>query len=444
MALALFPEPNLPPASAQLPGDLLISPNPSAPARIRLGCVESQARVDGGGPPGQILMAPDLLRSLCVPFAGLRFRARDTEDGGFELGPAVGILYAGTPDSISLAEAEARADLYFGHLTPVGLQALCFDRAIDFSRNVAHGYLVRPAEQGGGVTEAEFPIPAAVRLAWSIRREVIDSLRRVTGNRTFNWVRNLGKWQLYNVLADDSRFRPHLPETRLLRSEIDLAALLVRYPSVFVKHVHSVQGSGVARVCPDGMGFSVTRVRNERSQTQNFPDLPAVYRFLDMALDPGRRIVQRGLNLKGREGRSLHFRVLTVRERSGGWRVPHMVAQVASDQELLITNLHNGAVNLSAASALEDHIGLTAGKSRQVIGEMERICLEATQLLAERLAPLGILGFDLGLESGSDHPWLLEANTVPGWRYPPEVRWALARSQTDYALGLTNFPGPSV
>ncbi|MFZ5828045.1 MAG: YheC/YheD family protein [Bacillota bacterium] len=435
MSVRLLRDSDLPTHTVRLPGS-----TPGAKAILRLGSVQVEGLQGEPAPAGEVHLAPDLFDSLAIPYDSMPVALREGEAGQVEFGPAVAVLHPGR-ERLSQREALARAALYYGHLEQSpGLFALGFDEEIDWEQSRIFGYVLdtRPGREQR-LIRTWFPIPAAVYLTWSIRRKVIDQLRERTGNRVFNWVRSIGKWEFHTLLSVDEALRPHLPETRLLGGKPDLAAMLIRHEVVFVKHVHGIRGRGSARVrrLPDG--FELCYIGDREQERRVFPSLDELMPSLRAVTGQGRCVVQRGIPITGLQGRALHFRLVTVRRPEGGWRLVVGNASVASDDQMFFTNLANGAVEAAMIESLELHHSMRSDEAERCIEQMVELSLRGAAILEQTFQPLGILGFDLVVEQGSHQIWLLEANAVPGWGYPPEVERDLARSQSDLALVLTGF-----
>lgn len=436
MEVQLLPDRGLSPGSAALPPDLA-----AGPLSLTLGSVTvSLQPAPVLAPAGELHLAPDLWDRLSVPYCGLRMTLRRDGGGGYELGPAVGILYSGPPDQVSRRWVEESAQLYFGHLVGQGgLFAIGFDEVIDWERGRMDGYVVKWSRKGPTLLRSHFPIPAVVRLTWAIQRQAIARLREITRNRTFNWLRSLGKWQCHTLLSEDPVLRHHLPETRLYRSPADLAVMLVRHGSVFVKHVHSIKGRQVTQLMKTESGWRVRYVDRGVPTERTGTVLADLLPILREVLGPGRWVVQAAIPTAGVSGRSLHVRVVVGRAEGGGWRCFQTVAHVAPDERLVITNMANGAVEMETEKALVRHYGMTAEQARQCRKEMVAISLLAADALELAFSPLGLIGFDFVAEPGTERVWFIEANTVPGPVGKPRLERAISRGQTDFALLLTGF-----
>jgi hypothetical protein len=411
---------------------------PSGPILIRFGCIEVEARQAGPASAGQMLLACDLWERLALPYEGIRLSLRWIDPSTLELGPSIVVLYAGAK-AIERAEARERADLYYGPLTgQPGLYGFGFDEAIDWERSRMRGQILdnRPGEEGRLVT-AWFAIPSVVRLAWSIRRSVIDQLRVVTANRTFNWVRSLSKGRFHKLLSTDPTLAEHLPETRSLRQSVDLALMLSKHKTVFVKDVHGIKGKGsiCVRLLPES--FSVRYLDGDGLVERELPDLRAVEGCIQEVIESKFKIVQQAIQIKGRSGHSMHFRVVTTRQPGGGWAAPVAMASVATDPSMIFTTQANGAEDHPLVPALMAHHGMTQGEAQRSAAEGIELSLRTAERLSHELDPLGILGIDLVVDAESHRLWILEANTVPGFGYQdPAVDQALLRSQVDYGLSL--------
>ena|GEM_PF-3777295 len=409
--------------------------------RLRLGCAAADVREVRPAWRDEVELAADLWDALSLPYNRIRMRLRRTSPGELELGPAIAILYAGRESDLSRRTARDRAAFYYGHLGSVpGLLALAFDEDVDLARGVMTGYVAdnRPGREGEAVP-ARFPIPAAVRMAWSIRRDLIGPLREITGDRTFNWVRNMSKWDFHTLLSTVPDLAGHLPDTRRMRSVVDLMAMLARHQSLFVKHAYGIQGRGAVRIQRDEEGFIALSMRDGAVSEARLEDVQALYQHVRSVVGSGVAVVQQGIPITGREGRALDFRVLLVRTPDGGWRCAAATANLAPDERVIFTNLANGATDEPMEESLQRHHGLAPEAARERAAQMVDLCMAAARALEQPFHPLGMLGFDVALEAGSDRIWLFEANTVPGWGYEGEVDLDLARSQAEYALALTGF-----
>lgn len=409
---------------------------------LRFGCAQAGATQGELAPAGEVHLAADLFRSLSVPYDGLGLSLRQTAPHQYELGPGAAVLYPGR-ESLSRQEAGERADLYYAHLQgKPGLLALGFDEEIDWERRAIFGYVLdnRPGREGR-VVRTWFPIPAAVRLTWSIRRDVISRLRELTENRCFNWVRSIGKWEFHRLLSADEELRAALPQTRLLRGPSDLAAMLVRHADLFVKHDHGIKGRRSVRVRRVADGFASTYMEDGAQVERTHASLEELVPELRRVTGEGRCVVQQAIPIAGLDGRPLHIRIVTVRKPEGGWRPVIGTACIAGDDQAVFTNIANGAVEEPLLESLARYHGMSPDRALACSEQMEALCLKASAVLEAAYHPLGMLGFDLVVESQNHRIWFLEANAVPGWGYPQEVEEDLARSQIDLALSLTGISG---
>lgn len=435
-SVRLYRDERLPAGHARLPGSA-----PGEAVFLRFGSVGVQAALAEPAPAGEVHLAPDLWQRLTVPYDSIGLNLRQTGPGQVELGPAVAVLYTGN-GSLSMREAGERASLYYGHLKgEPGLLALGFDGAIDWEGGRMLGYVLDNRGDGEGeLIRTWFPIPGAVRLAWAIRREVIDRLRELTGNRTFNWVRSIGKWRFHTLLSADEALRRHLPETRLLRGAPDLASMLIRHEVVFVKHVHGIKGRNAVRVQQRADGFDLCFIQDGKQVGRFFSSLDELMPALRAIVGKGRCVVQQGIETVGQEGRALHIRIVPVRKPEGGWR-PVVKAGCVAQTGSVFTNVANGAQEEDLSQSVERHYGLRPNEAVRLEEQMVQLCLAAAALLESAYHPLGILGFDLVVDQRSHQVWLLEANAVPGFAYPAAIETELTRSQIDLALALTGFEG---
>ena len=426
--VAVHCNPRLPDGTAVLPG------NCDGDIRsLRLGCSYAPIDRTTRGAGHELLLSADIWKRLAIPYDGIPLQLRSGDKGEAILGPTVAILYAGKPSRTSREFARSFYESQEGN---PGLFAVGFDEAIDWEQGVMEGYVLDNAR--GRLVPARFPIPAAIHLRWAIRREVIDELRKRTGGRVFNWVRNMSKWQFHSLLSQIPDLAEHLPETRLLGSFVALAGMLARHHTVFVKQVYGIQGAGVVRIKLGPSGCDLSYLAKGEMQDRTVPADAGLLPVLREILGQGRLIVQQGLDITGRQGRRLDFRVLVVRDAAGGWRAVHRHAKLAPDDRLAFMNKANGADDADMLEALTKHCGLGPQEATETAGAMTGLALRAAEALAGPMHPLGILGVDLARDATTGRIFLLEANTVPGWGYPDAVEADLARSMVDYVIALAN------
>lgn len=390
---------------------------------------------------GHLALAGDLWDRLALPFSGMRLRLRRTGAREVELGPTVAVIFAGRAEELSQDRVAYRAGLCFGHRAgTAGLFALGFDDSIDWEQGTVSGYVMdnRPGSAGEAVA-TRFPIPASIRLSFSIRSSAVERLKELTGNRAFNWVRGLDKHLFYTLLSADTDLQEYLPDTRLVQGPADLAAMLTRHDTVFVKNVVGSRGKALARVRRTDDGFELSHIERGNMVHSAAPDLDSLVIQLRKAVGSGRSIVQQGVNTVGNLGRAAHFRIVLVKDGQGQWQCPVTEALASPDQELVFTNHANGALEIPLVEYLNEHHGLHPLAAAECEEEMIQLCFKVANVLEPSLHPLGMLGVDLGRDVRSGKLWLFEANTVPGWGYPDEVEHRMAQSLTDYALYLAEW-----
>lgn len=410
----------------------------AAPAavRLRFGSIVVQAGLAGVAPKGKLLLAPDLWERLAIPYPGIRLQARTVEPAKIELGPAVAVLFA-ERTSLGSGRAKGWASLYYGdRQDEPGMLGLGYEQSINWIKGTMCGYVLdnRP-DRAGDVIGTCFPIPASVRLLSGIRSGVVRRLRRCTGNRTFNSVRRMCKWQFHRLLAKVPEVRDHLPETRLLTGFDDLSAMLERHGCVFVKHAKGLLGRKACRVRQLRGGLEVCHLNKDEQVKIRFASLQRAIPYIQRVTGKERCVVQQGIPITGVQGQAVTCRIITVRDRSGGWWAPVTMATVAP-KGAAFTNL---GLDSEILTNLQLHYGMGASEAQMLVGRMTTLCLAASRVLEVPFHPLGLLGFDVAVAVGTKRIWLLEANVQPVWQYRSEVMREVARSQADYAIFLTGF-----
>ncbi len=395
MIITLHPDPALPGGAMALPPPL----SGAAELHLRLGSRTTLARVVASGLQATAQLAPDLWEALAIPYEGMRLRAERRAPDLLELTPSVGVLCPGGMTGPFLHVPSPFAAL----AGEPGLFGLGFERGIDWESGRMNGYI--PDNRSASPTSlvaARFPIPRVLWLMPGVCAKVRRQLRSAANLIAFNAISSLDPWRCHTLLAESPVLSPHLPESRRLRSAVDLAALLVRHPAVLVltrgrRPLLVVQTED--GICVSGESCASLAAAGDRlgELTQNRP----------MVVQPRLRL-------------ALRLRCLTVQGKTG-WR-------------LLFHAVYG--TRRGTLTALVRQLAIPRREARRLLRRIEHLCRTAARLLGEALHPLGILGIDIGLGPGAEGLWILSVTPRPRWPTAPTIRMRIMESQIAYGLLL--------
>lgn len=347
-------------------------------------------------------------------------------DGGLRLGPVIGILtsmrISGTSPSPSRLGPQAT---FFAHLSRVARKygAVVFVFGPEHVRWQSRD-VTAVVWRGASWGRQQLPLPDAVYLRTQARSadnraDVRDCLRRleelpglVLFNRGF-----FDKWEVHEALSGHPEARQFLPETRHFTGPQDLADMLSRHATVFVKPDGGSLGIGIARVrrLPGGLyEYRLSLRAGDRAQV--YSSLAAVSRRVQAFARRNRFVVQQGLRLARAGGATFDIRMLVQKDAGGEWSVTSGVARLAATGRLA-TNVFLGGEALGATRTLRAALG-AAAPDRHRLAEIGRLLAAA---LEQQLGhTLGEVGIDFGVDQ-TGRVWLIEANSRPArnWEWPP-------------------------
>ncbi|CAM4357906.1 YheC/YheD family endospore coat-associated protein [Paenibacillus tarimensis] len=250
------------------------------------------------------------------------------------------------------------------------------------------------------------------RIQKSKRFERLKYFRAKYGNRLFLNRPMRNKWSVYRTLSQDSRFRPHLPETRLYHSSRDLTEMLHKYPLLYLKPFNGTGGRGILRIQKDngrlliqGRDLSRRIIRPQRV-------LPRALlgRLSSWSLKERNYLVQQGIQLKLDNGRVHDYRMLVQKNGNGVWEVTGCAGRVGAAGSVT-SNLHGGG----RAERMDDLLRQWIGNEAQVIRikqQADALGLAVARFLEETYGALCELALDIAIDRNG-HIWLLEVNPKP-------------------------------
>ena len=296
-----------------------------------------------------------------------------------------------------------RIELYSKAARQLDVDIVLFDpTGVRLDRGLVSGYVPTPE---GTFRRRTLPLPSVVHKRGLFRRRRdVSVVRRMEARRVviFNPQVNWDKFYIHQLLSEEPRLRPYLPESVLplpeniqwFRRQLDEGA------EVFVKPRKGSLGLGIARVWHSSPGtyqYQSSRVR-KRTSFRGAWNL--------VRKRKGGMFLQRGIPLFLDEGRRVDFRVAVQKDGENRWHIAGIAAKRAGKLPFL-TNLARGASVFNGRELLARNFG------RDRAGAILDKIYDVATLTAQTIHARSPLMVDLGLDIGVDtlgRPYIIEVN----------------------------------
>ncbi|RXZ84676.1 YheC/YheD family protein [Paenibacillaceae bacterium] len=251
------------------------------------------------------------------------------------------------------------------------------------------------------------------RIQRSYRFEQLKKFRARYGHLTFLNRPMRNKWTVYKTLIGDTRFRPHLPLTRMVDGSRDVMQMLEKHSLVYFKPINGTGGRGILRIerkekgvwLVEGRDLSRRMIRPEKFSSQGLQNKIIAWRGKEK-----KYVVQQGINLKLANGRVHDYRLLVQKNGSGEWDVTGCAGRVGA-RGSVTSNLHGGGRAAPMSSLLKQWIG-SDSKAASIEQKAGELGVQIAAHLEKSFGQLCELALDLAIDR-SGHIWLLEVNPKP-------------------------------
>ncbi|MDD3878892.1 MAG: YheC/YheD family protein [Syntrophomonas sp.] len=397
------------------------------------------------------MLSPSLARALYIKKRKRMKLRYDQRENIIHLGPTIGILSTFLPNRGEHDPLSMQAELIFLSnisKTLAGQVYVFTPGSINWSNNTVRGYVYKQIspERGFWIPHI-YPLPDVVYDRIPSRSSEARSLIRNTKNKLcqlphlkyFN-PSFLNKWRVYQILINDPRLHPYIPETRVLTAE-NLKDLLSKYELLYLKPANGSLGKGIIKVKRDEKGslhFVTNGRRKIRSSADSVADLmkkTKIYR--------GKRayIAQQGIFLASYKGLPFDLRIVYQKNAQGVWQISKSFVRVAA-RGSSVSNLASGGRVEKTKHVLKylyKKSSLVEEKNQQI----KLLCQQVAEALEKiSQANYGELGLDIGLDKNGA-PWLIEVNSKPRKTTESEVSQVIVkntfRRPLEYSTYLAGF-----
>lgn len=211
------------------------------------------------------------------------------------------------------------------------------------------------------------------------------------------------KWLKTQVLMQDERVIPHIPETRKYSQE-NLRSMLSSYGLVVLKPNVGTGGSGIILIERQNENYLLKHSHRQR-RIAAFSSLVEAVRKLMRRRE---YLVQQGIRLAQIDGRPLDYRV-KIAKHGDKWVTRSVVGRLAKEG-LFVTNLCSGGTLLTSKEAIRRSLpSLNVSAKKQ---EMKKLAYLCKDIFLRQYPLMEQLGFDFGLDN-QGKVWIFEMNTRP-------------------------------
>jgi hypothetical protein len=340
------------------------------------------------------------------------------QSGTLVLGPLLGVMMS------SVAADSAKP---FGTATK-----FCKELTIACSTEGAFVYFFTPAAisrgqqsslkgwfYSGGWKSGRFPLPDVIHNRLTSRslenkssvQHFMRDVKLRFGSSVFN-EKFLNKTEVFRALKKDPSLHSFLPESHLCKNVLAVKNMCQKYKTVFIKPTSGSLGKGIIRVTrrPD-QTYTVEMMTAGGLRRVTCHTSAKVYSLIASKLKARPHQIQQGLPLISIGPRTVDFRALVQKDRSGQWAVTSIVARIAGNQTF-ISNLARGGT-ISTVTAAVARSNLRRGARKGISSKLKQAALNIANGLDQQInRHFGELGIDLGVDR-TGKVWLLEVNSKP-------------------------------
>ncbi len=222
-----------------------------------------------------------------------------------------------------------------------------------------------------------------------------------------------GKWQVQDILCQDTAIRDYLPMTERYAGIPSLTRWLNQEGRIFLKPQGGSQGRGalmIRAIDDDRIAFIVIG-RDEHNEMFRF----GFYHYRGLAAWLSRWIGQRNyviqsyLELTTEQGEPFDVRAFMMKNNTGRWQLIGTGVRKGSPGALT-SNLHGGGVAEDTLAFLQAQYPDCAD---QLYDTISKLSLRIASVLEKNHGRLVELGIDFGIDK-SGRLWVLEVNSKPG------------------------------
>jgi hypothetical protein len=229
------------------------------------------------------------------------------------------------------------------------------------------------------------------------------------GAKHLNNIDGFNKWNLYKCLLQYDEIRPHLPKTKIYKSDKDLLSLLNTYPTLYLKAARGRKGYQVMRVARLLANRYEYRVFTKEDRVEMREVAPRelgrrIHRFF-----AGKQVlIQQAIDLPTIDNRIVDLRAEVQRNGRGELETPLICVRLSQENSPVTTH--------ADAYPFTDFLGKRMNRSRREIFFLQRkihkFLFDVYTASEACYGPMGEIGIDFALDN-QNRLWFIECNSQP-------------------------------
>lgn len=269
-----------------------------------------------------------------------------------------------------------------------------------------YGYINAVCWNGEQFAEQRTDLPCFTEITYGVKTlmdKYFDEYSYIVKNTTMTDGLSPSKSQLHCHMLRSELMSYAIP-TYHIRCYEDLLTFIRFVPNAILKPVNGAHGVGVIKIKSDGNNILY---KNKSSEGVFSKD---IFEDIIMSFDKSKDyLLEPYINILNSEGRAVDFRVLVTLDGNCEWTNVLTYARVGSSA--VASNVSGGgSVNLAEVVLRE----MFPESYNEKLAEINDIGIKVAKLIAGMRNGVSRLGIDICFDTDRGHPYVIEANSVPG------------------------------
>lgn len=218
----------------------------------------------------------------------------------------------------------------------------------------------------------------------------------------------MSKLSNISLLRQNYSIANHIPYS-LTFSKKNLATMLKKYSSVYIKPTNLSQGEGILRV--DFAKSYTLRSRDKGTSSKHTTIESLSQKIQQLKLKSSPYFIQQTIESVTKQKKPFDIRTHFIRV-DNEWLLAGVVARIAPKTKI-VTNAYSGAKSHYLDDLFSDHLGYTPCAYFSTKRELLRLSRLIIGTISRKYPKRTEFGLDIGIDK-TGHLWLYEINSKPG------------------------------
>lgn len=243
--------------------------------------------------------------------------------------------------------------------------------------------------------------------------------------------RFLDKWEVHEVLSQNSSISSFLPETHIF-SQKKLAEMLAKYDEVFIKPRNSSLGKGIIKIIKQSNEYWYCSAVTEKPIWRKTKNLKSLFKRLKMRIKKEKEmLIQQGIKLIQYQNRLFDLRTLVQKDGRGNWGLTGVGVRIAAPHKF-VTHIPNGGRLANIYKHLNRVLDHDSSRVNNIYRQLEYLSNIVPAELESKIGlNLAVLTFDIGIDE-TDKVWIIEINSKPARFDEKDIRSQFLQKLMDY------------